>query len=257
MTANFIKFNISIGQQKPETIHNEQNICPFCDREHLTDIIATEGDMILLHNKYNVLENADQFVLIESRDCNKDMPAYSTEYMHQLLQFGIKHWRILLASHKYQDVIFFKNYGIFSGGTLHHPHMQLIGFKDIAINPLSCQESDFLGLTIAQKNGVIFNLSTRPRIGFTEFNIIPDSNAKIDIIADYIQIAIDYIMKYIAKKNKSYNIFFYLINKHIRVKIIPRFATSPLFIGYNIRLCSSNIEMTRQKIQAIYFANKD
>lgn len=69
MDINLMGFDVSAARHKPETIRHSEQACPFCDRANLTDVIATEGDMIFLRNKYNVIEGADQFVLIEGRAC--------------------------------------------------------------------------------------------------------------------------------------------------------------------------------------------
>ena len=128
MDINLAHFNTDIGRQKPENIIHSNAACPFCATDKLTDIIATDGDIILLKNKYNVIEEADQFVLIEGRDCDADMPAYTRDHMHRLIAFGMEHWAQMGASGKYDTVLFFKNYGPYSGGTIRHPHMQLVGF---------------------------------------------------------------------------------------------------------------------------------
>ena len=75
MKINRVRFDISVGRNKPENILNKENACPFCHPEGLTDILSTgEGGIILLKNKYNVLTDADQFVLIETDRCGVDMP---------------------------------------------------------------------------------------------------------------------------------------------------------------------------------------
>ena len=77
MEINLIGFNTTLGKKKPENIINKTAPCPFCDRENLSGIVDTDGDLVLLKNKYNVIEDADQFVLIESKVCHSDMPDYS------------------------------------------------------------------------------------------------------------------------------------------------------------------------------------
>ncbi|MBQ7629834.1 MAG: DUF4931 domain-containing protein, partial [Selenomonadaceae bacterium] len=67
MNINLIKFNTDVGRTKPENLVHAENACPFCDVEHLTNIIEVDDDIIFLKNKYNVIETADQFVLIEGR----------------------------------------------------------------------------------------------------------------------------------------------------------------------------------------------
>lgn len=255
MEINLAHFNTVIGRQKPENIIHSEAACPFCEPEKLTGIIAADGDIILLKNKYNVIDEAEQFVLIEGRDCWADMPDYSSEHMHRLIAFGMEHWMRMRASGKYAAVLFFKNYGHYSGGTIRHPHMQLVGFPSLR-RDLICRRSEFEGLTIDEKDGVAFNISTQPRIGFWELNIIPRDAGAVNTIADYIQTAVDFFMNRFHRRLDSYNIFFYNDGDDIFVKIMPRFATSPMFIGYGIHLLPSNLEEIRDRIRTIYFTSK-
>ena len=255
METNLIGFDVTLGRKKPRTLLKKDDECPFCRREKLTDIIETDGNIIFLRNKYNVIKGADQFVLIESDICDGDMPGYSKEHMRRLIRFGIKEWRQMIDSKKYRAVLFFKNYGPLSGGTIRHPHMQIVGFRKLN-SALLFNPEEFAGLKVADKNGVALNVSTFPRVGFSEINIIPEKNADIDTVADFIQISVDYIMKHFNVNCKSYNIFFYQNDKggaaDFYVKVMPRFATSPLFIGYNIRFLSSNIETVAEDMKKIY-----
>ena len=150
MDINLALFNTNIGRQKPENIVHSEAACPFCEPDKLTGIIETDGDIILLKNKYNVLEGADQFVLIEGSECWADMPDYTPEHMHRLIAFGMRHWARLRRSGKYEAVLFFKNYGHYSGGTIRHPHMQLVGFPHLQTQ-LLFRRSDFEGLKVAEK----------------------------------------------------------------------------------------------------------
>ena len=250
---NLIRFNTSIGQQKPENIIHTDAYCPFCDVEHLTDIIDTDGDIILLKNKYNVVENADQFVIIEGSECKKDMPSYTPDHMHRLIRLALGHWHDLLGSGKYSDVIMFKNYGPMSGGTIRHPHMQIIGFPEID-SSLFFLEEEMHGLVIHRRSGIELNISTYPRVGFGELNIVPGIRFDPDVLADLIQIAVDYLMHHFNKNCTSYNIFFYHAGEQIYVKLLPRFATSPYFIGYNIHFLPSNIDYIASEMQRIYFS---
>lgn len=252
MDINLAHFNTEIGRQKPENIIHSDAACPFCDTDKLTDIIAADGDIILLKNKYNVIEEADQFVLIEGHDCNADMPSYTRDHMHRLIAFGMEHWAQMRASGKYETVLFFKNYGPYSGGTIRHPHMQLVGFPAFR-QELAFRRSEFEGLTVAEQDGVVLNLSTAPRVGFWELNIVPADTGAVGTIADYIQIAVDFFMNAFRRPLTSYNIFFYNEGDEIFIKIMPRFATSPVFIGYNIRLLPSNLAEMRDRMRATYF----
>ena len=252
MNINLIRFNTDIGRTKPATLTHADTACPFCDVAHLTDIIDTDDDIIFLRNKYNVIEGADQFVLIEGRECNADMPDYSQEKMRRVIKMGVKHWRRLLASGKYEEVLFFKNYGVMSGGTIRHAHMQLVGFPKLK-SELLFDEEELRGIIIANRDGVEFNISNCPRVGFGELNIVVEAGGSLDTCADFIQIAVHYVMNFFNKRCTSYNIFFYRRADMIFAKVMPRFATSPYFVGYNIHFRPNNIERIAAEIQEIYF----
>ena len=254
MNINLAHFNTEIGRQKPENIIHRDTACPFCETDKLTGIIATDGDIILLKNKYNVIEEADQFVLIEGKDCSADIPTYTSDHMHRLIAFGMEHWERMRTSGKYASVLFFKNYGPCSGGTIRHPHMQLVGFPAFH-QELAFRRTEFDGLTVDERDGVALNFSTQPRVGFWELNIVPQDAGATETIADYIQIAVDFFMNAFRRRLTSYNIFFYNDGADIFIKILPRFATSPMFIGYNIRLLPSNLAEMRNQMRAIYFEN--
>lgn len=253
MPANYLGFNITIGQNKPENIINTTADCPFCDRSTLTDIIDQEDELLLIKNKYHVLQNSLQTVLIETEDCNSELSQYSKEHLYKLIRFGIKNWFKICDSKEYQSVLFFKNHGPFSGGTIRHPHMQIIGLKT-ADCYADLDPKEFEGIVIDTNHNVEFNVSTYPRIGFSEFNIVMNDNEELDQLADYIQIATHYLLHSLNTRCKSYNIFFYLIDGLIRVKILPRFATSPLFIGYNIHLLPNNIQSIVDDVKKTYFS---
>lgn len=255
MNINLIKFDTNIGSTKPENIIQVENACPFCDVEHLTDIIEMDEDIIFLKNKYNVVEGADQFVLIEGRECYVDMPDYSKEHMRRVIKLGLKQWHHLLNCGKYEEVLFFKNFGPMSGGTIRHPHMQIVGFPKLKSELLFFPE-EMYGIVIKEKDGVEMNISNCPRIGFGEINVVPQINGNLDILADFIQIGVHYLTHYFRKNLTSYNIFFYHKDKQIYVKLIPRFATSPYFVGYNIRFLPNNINHIADEIRKIYFKSR-
>ena len=252
MKINLVKFNTDIGATKPENLVHAEAKCPFCDVEHLTDIIETDGDIIFLKNKYNVIEGADQFVLIEGSDCLSDMPAYPKEKMRRVIKMGVRQWQKLLASGRYEEVLFFKNYGLMSGGTIRHPHMQLVGFPKLN-SELLFDEAELRGVVIASRGGVEFNISNCPRVGFGELNVVIEAGGSLDTLADFLQIAVHYAMNHFNKKIQSYNIFFYHRGEKIFAKVMPRYATSPYFVGYNIHFLPNNIERIAKEIQEKYF----
>ena len=254
MKINLIKFNTDIGKTKPENIVHTENACPFCDVEHLTNILDTDGDIIFLKNKYPVIEGADLFVLIEGRECNIDMPAYSRAHMRRVIEMGLKHWRQLLNCGKYEEVLFFKNFGPMSGGTIKHPHMQIAAFPKLN-SELLFDERELRGLVIAEKNGVELNISNFPRVGFGELNVVVERGGNVESLADFLQIGVHYLMNYFRKNLNSYNIFFYHKDEKIFAKIMPRFATSPYFVGYNVHFLPRNIPQIAEEVFKIYFSD--
>lgn len=252
MSQSQLTFNIKLGKQKPESMINKSNACPFCDRPNLTDIIEEDGSIILLKNKFPVLEDTEQLVLIESDECDSNITTYSKEHLNRLLQFGIKHWKSMSASGEFESVIFYKNHGPLSGGSIHHPHMQIVGMNKI--NYLDRVESHhFIGLKIAESHDVSLNISTMPRMGFYEWNIIMPSNGNLEVLANYVQSTCHYILNHFHSSCNSFNLFFYEWDEKIYVKVIPRFVTTPLFIGYLIPQVSNRIEEVVDEMRKLYF----
>ena len=256
MDINLIKFDTDIGRTKPENLVHADAACPFCDVEHLTDIIDVDDDIIFLRNKYNVIEHADQFVLIEGRECDSDMPDYTAEKMRRVIKMGVRQCKNLLASGKYEEVLFFKNYGIMSGGTIRHPHMQLVGFPRLK-SELLFDEAELRGIVIARRDGVEFNVSDCPRVGFGELNVVVEAGGSLDALADFIQVAVHYVKNFFNKRTNSYNIFFYRRAEKIFAKIMSRYVTSPYFVGYNIHFLPNNVERIAAEIREHYFGVYD
>lgn len=255
LTNSHLFFNTSIGVQKPNSIRNKEQSCPFCAREELTDIIDVEDSIILLKNKYPVLENAYQTVLIETDECTSELSEYSKEHLVKLLSFGIQHWITMIESNEYESVIFFKNHGPLSGGSIAHPHMQIVGLYDINYKE-KISEQFFEGITIQESPQVSFSLSTKPKIGFYEFNVRMSHTAGMSLFTDYIQTATHYILNNFPFRCNSYNLFFYHYDSDIIAKIVPRFVTTPIYIGYSIPQVPNNLEWMKNDLISKYFTNK-
>jgi len=254
MSKTHLFFHTEIGRQKPNSIRNKEQACPFCAREKLTDIIAVDGPIIFLKNKFPVLDNTFQTVLIETDECDSELSVYSKEHLHRLIRFGLTQWLKMIESGEYKSVIFFKNHGPYSGGSIAHPHMQIVGLKEIDYHE-KVVASDFEGLTIHEQNGTIFSISTAPRIGFYEFNVKLGDIMDISAFANYIQTATHYILNNFPFKMNSYNLFFYHHENEIYAKIVPRGVTTPIFIGYFIPQVPNNIEWMKNDIKEKYFSS--
>lgn len=245
-------FRTSIGRQKPESIRNRQTPCPFCDRSQLAEILEEQGSILWVKNKYPVLQDSFQTVIIESAQCDGELSIYPKDHLYRLIRFGVERWLEWEESGRFRSVIFFKNHGPLSGGTIAHPHMQIIGLYHLDAYR-EIKEDDFDGLVIHDSSQAFFNVSTKPRAGFTEFNILLDDLAHLDRMADYIQIAAHYVLHHFPYPCRSYNLFFYRWGQGIAAKLIPRFVTSPLYIGYAIPQVPDDLEETVNRIRRFYF----
>lgn len=240
-TQPHIIFETSIGRQKPQTYTKKEISCPFCDKEQLVDIIAEDDNIILLKNKFPVLNDTLQTVIIETDKCDSDLSMYPKEHLYRYFEFALNNWFDFMKRPEYKSVILYRNFGPLSGGTIAHPHSQIICFEDYNYVE-NLHPNDFVGLTIQKKNGVEFNVSTKPKVGFTEFNVIMEGLGDIKQFADYTQLASHFILNNFPYKCSSYNIFFYHFKGKVIAKIVPRFVTTPLFIGYYIQQVSNNLE---------------
>ncbi|PES28514.1 DUF4931 domain-containing protein, partial [Bacillus thuringiensis] len=96
---------------------------------------------------------------------------YTEEHMRSLIRFSIQHWLDLQKNEEFTSVILYKNHGPFSGGSLHHAHMQIIGMKYVDYLD-NVEQENFQGVIVQKNEHIELNISDRPIIGFTEFNII-------------------------------------------------------------------------------------
>ncbi|RLQ95452.1 DUF4931 domain-containing protein [Falsibacillus albus] len=248
MHENHLIFNSSIAVQKPENILSKNTYCPFCEKDALTGVLAEKGEIIWLKNKYPVLEDTFQTVLIETADCEADLSEYSRPHLHTLFQFAFEKWRELEQDPRFKSVIFFKNHGPLSGGTIKHPHMQIVGLEKIDYRQ-KIKVEDFQGVSMDERKGVSWNVSSTPRIGFYEWNVKMQFGGDVSQLADFVQKTVYYIMHQYQFKCSSYNLFFYHLESNIYVKIMPRFVTSPIFVGYSIPQVPNSLNEVVRDIQ--------
>jgi ATP adenylyltransferase/5',5'''-P-1,P-4-tetraphosphate phosphorylase II len=253
----YMNFQTSIARTKPSTLHNQEDSCPFCDRETIFRegvVISQDGPFLLIENKFQTLENAYQMVLVETETCEDDLSTYDKQHLHALFDFAIRNWLDIEASGTYRSVIFFKNHGIHSGGSIHHAHMQIVGLYDVDYRE-HLRPEHFTGIVIDSVPGVEFNVSTRPRGSFTEFNVVLSDRDALHKMSEYVQIAVHFILTHMNKRYKSYNIFFYEYEGKIIAKIVLRAPGSPYLMGYSIIQVPNNLGETVQHVQSLYFTN--
>lgn len=250
----YLVFLNDINKDKPNEFHKiNMKECPFCNRDKLTDIIDEKGPFMILKNKYPTIKDTYQLVIIETYKCGNDMGSYSEEYMEELIEFSVKHWLKIEKSGEFKSVIFYKNHGPRSGGSLKHPHMQIVGLKDIDYS-LRIKKDYFEGIEIHKTNDCLVNLSHKPFNGFTEFNIIISDNlSALSELSANLRKVVHYLLNNYFVKCDSFNIFFYHLNEKIICKVMPRFTSSPLLLGYGIRQISSCEREIADKLRTIYY----
>ena len=124
-----IQLNLKAGKNKPFT--SKKDTCPFCSPDKLTHILEKEPDLIWLMNKYPILTGTWPTVIIESLQHDLDLTDYSAEKLHSVITFGMNHWLDLSHSGRFKSVIYFRNHGPHSGGSLAHPHSQIMGLYNL------------------------------------------------------------------------------------------------------------------------------
>ena len=244
-------FDNKMGGTKPVTVVDIGHKCPFCNRSELTGIIAQDGPILFIANKYPVLRDTYQTVLIETEDCTSELSLYPKDHLHRVIRFGVEKWLEMIAGGEFASVLFFKNHGPNSGGTICHPHMQIVGLRYIDytanIPPASLE-----GIVISSDGGVTLSIADEPMIGFAEFNITLGNLGQIDRMADYLQICAHYCLNHFNRHCNSYNIFFYNIGGRITAKVMPRIVTPPLYVGYVIPYLSTRIPDIIADLKRIY-----
>lgn len=239
-------FKYNVGKEKHKKKDNE-NKCPFCNISELEHILDQNGSMILVENKYHTLEDTYQSVLIETDNCDDTIATYSKEYMRSLIKFGVYKWLEIEGSGEFKSVVFYKNHGPLSGGSVHHAHMQIVGLKNMDYRD-NLDDEMFEGIEIHSEEDSRIILSTKPRACSTEYNII-SSLDNLEFLAD----GIGNIVKYILGQCNSFNLFFYQWKGSIICKVIPRYITSPYLIGYDIPQISDRLDIIVEEIKNTYY----
>lgn len=245
-------FDVKQASGKPDDNRRPGTSCPFCDVKGLRNIIRREGDCIWLQNKFRTLRDTCQTVLIESAAHEADLTSYAPDELHHIVRFALGCWQQMIDSRQYRSVLMYKNKGPLSGGSLVHPHMQIVGLKH-EDGYAALSSKNFSGIDVWSRGRVSVNISTEPIMGFFEVNImapqgIASSAAARDItdtdrFADAIQAALRYILdEHHGGQAESYNLFFYHIDGKTIAKALPRWVVSPYFVGY--RLAQVNAETT-------------
>jgi len=254
MKHEYISFLTNTSKKKPDTMRNPSQTCPFCNTETLlkeNNVVHQDGNKLLIKNKFPVLKNTDPLVLVENNTCDLDITTYPKNMLIDVLRYGLTTWLKMKNSGEYKSVLFFKNHGPYSAGSIHHPHMQIIGLRDK--NPE--QNLDFStidGVVIRENEHVKWSLSTHPFTENHEFTIRMKGTSSLDFFAMALQSTTHYILNHLNTKYKSYNLCFYHVNDEIIVKILDRRPTSALLLGYSLSQVPDNLEHIAEKLRSLY-----
>ncbi|MEG6584884.1 DUF4931 domain-containing protein [Dendrosporobacter sp. 1207_IL3150] len=244
-------FDTKIGGTKPVTVVDNGHKCPFCNRDELEGIIAEDGPVLLIANKYPVLRDTYQTVLIETDDCSSELSLYPKEHLYRVIRFGVEKWLDMIADGEFSSVLFFKNHGPSSGGSIRHPHMQIVGLRHVDYT-VNIPPASLEGIVISRNGGAELSIADKPLVGFIELNIKLTDLKQLDRLADYLQICAHYFLHHFNRHCNSYNIFFYHIRGQITAKVMPRFITSPIYVGYVIPQFSTRIPDVAADLKRIY-----
>lgn len=177
-----VVFEVGVSRKKPENIRHKDNPCPFCDVAGLTDIFRREGDRIWLMNKYRTLQRTVQTVVIESANHTGDISTYDRAENRGVFQFAVGCFYQMFADPRFASTVMFKNYGPLSGGSLLHPHLQIVGFERTDAYA-HVTADNFGGIEVCRTPDVAVTLSDHPVMGFVEINIGIDAAGLADAAA--------------------------------------------------------------------------
>jgi len=233
MQAHPLVFDTAIAKDKPENIRHPHNDCPFCEPAALTDILAQDDDRIWLMNKFPTLQATWQTIVIETRDHLGDIASYTATQNRRVFAFALQHWQETIASGRFESVLLYKNFGPHSGGSLRHPHMQIVGLTDVD-GYANVTAKNLTGYPIISTGDLSVTASDQPIMGFVEFNVSAPWEGH-DLLADAVQKVVQYTLNdYFNGRCDSYNLFFYPVKDRVVCKIEPLFNVSPYYIGYRL-----------------------
>lgn len=238
-----IAFDPKVAAGKPRSEHHDP--CPFCVPEELTGILAVEEDRIWLKNKYPVMRGTEMTVVVETADHDGDITNYSREAWRKVLQFSWSKWREMTAERRFQSVILYRNFGPVSGGSIRHPHAQIIGLEEFDYMT-TVRSSQLDGTVLWEDGDVRVTLSDDPVGAFREFNFRLAHERSLDVWADRIREVVRYVTAPAGGGYTSYNLFFYPQAQGV-CKVVARGVTSPLLVGYG--LTQAPVEAERERIR--------
>lgn len=252
-----ILFDTSMASKKPRTVglNEEASDCQFCKTEKMMKtnvVLAKQGKFLWVENKYPILKNTYQTVLLETDTCEEDLTTYSLEYAKELFKFALEKRKELLSVYGFKEVLFFKNHGALADASIKHAHMQLVGLTN---NQLSLEEiqKTTKGYTIYEAEGLQVNVSDIPLSEFYEFNICWEKqNVSYDFVY-WVQTIIRYLEHFKDGKFQDYNFSFYEFKDTYTIKIFPRKPASLYLLAYGLKQLPNDIQKVALEVRKYAF----
>ena len=223
----------ALGLGKPSDFGKVKDICPFCDYKDFENIIATSGEAIWTRNKYPVLANTQQTLIIETDKHDAHLGNYEKEEAYNMLKFAFAAWEKMKENKNFKSVIFYKNHGPLSGGTLSHAHLQIVGLEEVDAYE-KIRQVNFEGIDVIKEEALEVNFSTQPFCGTRETNILLEKKDFEEYFPRFCEIIQKVFSYHLEMHIFSFNLFVYDFEDQYIVKFTTRFPTAPYFVGFGI-----------------------
>ncbi|MDA1674662.1 MULTISPECIES: DUF4931 domain-containing protein [Bacillus cereus group] len=248
-----ITLNTKIAKSKPNTVTNNDTVCPFCDdtKPQIIEsglMLEDRKKMFWAKNKFPLLEDTYQTLIVETNRCGESLATYTLEYATQLFKFIFECRDKLIQTGKYKEVIFFKNHGIHSDSSISHSHSQIIGLNKLSYDYQEIEDS-IEGPTVYQNEKIRVTVSKIPRAEFYEFNVTWKKEDESYQYVEWVQTLIKYLSIFKGGKFNSYNLVFHETEAENIIKVIPRKPNSVYYIGFGIRQTPNDTEQIAKEIQ--------
>lgn len=248
---NHIILNIKEAASKPNTIQSKTENCPFCSFENLKkerSVLGEKGNMLWIKNKYPVLGGAEQTLIIETNTCDGNLGNYHEDVAKELFRFTLENRETMLQTNQFNEVVLIKNNGARSDGSVHHAHMQLVGFKEAAIAKTSITDS-LSGEVAFENEHTKVLLSDNPTGEKYEFAVIWDRESVEMDYVKRVQQVVRYLSIFKEGKFQDYNFYFHEDEKIRVLKIVPRGYVSIYLLGFGLKQVPNDLKEIARELR--------
>lgn len=246
-----IVLNVKKAVNKPNTIQNNNNHCPFCSFDNLKNehgVLGEKDNMLWIKNKYPVLEGAEQTLIIETNTCEGNLGNYQEEVAKDLFRFAFENRDKMLQTNKFKEVVFLKNSGARSDGSVHHAHMQLVGLKEVEISKAAITDS-LSGEVAFENEHTKVLLADNPTGEKYEFAVIWDRKSEEMDYVKRVQQIVRYLSVFKNGKFQDYNFYFHEDENVKVLKIIPRGYVSIYLLGFGVKQVPNDLKEIAEELR--------